>query len=152
MPLIYNFLFLSFVSAGPGCWTGSDVRWATEDKEAPLRVCLDLQTRQASNVEFKLFDSQANVYLGIASVLAAGLHGISNNMKLRPSGSSGDDDFPQLPQSFEASLSALESDALLQGVLGKELSTAYIALRRNEIEHYSAMSLDDEVAEAYNNA
>jgi len=142
----------SFRRVGEGCWTGHDIRWAIEDKEVPLRVCFDLQTRQASNVEYKLFDGSANIYLGIASILAAGMDGISQSLKLRPSVKLSGGDYPQLPQSLEDSLQALENDALLQGVLGNEMSAAYIALRRNEIEHYSSTSLDDEVADAYHNA
>lgn len=142
----------SFRRVGQGCWTGHDIRWAIEDKEVPLRVCLDLHTRQASNAEYKLFDGSANIYLGMASILAAGMDGISQSLKLRPSVTPSGDDYPQLPQSFEDSLRALENDMLLQGVLGNEMSAAYVALRRNEIEHYASTSLDDEVAEAYHNA
>merc|ERR1712226_1614066 len=77
----------SFKRVGPGCWTGSNVSWDIEDKDSPLRVCLDLATGMATNVEFKLSDSKANIYLELASVLSCGLDGIIRNLKLRPSAS-----------------------------------------------------------------
>jgi glutamine synthetase len=44
----------SFRRVGPGCWTGHQVAWDIEDKEVPLRVCMDLKTGSLTNVEFHL--------------------------------------------------------------------------------------------------
>eukprot|EP01083_Nonionella_stella_P230308 814251_1 len=49
----------SFRRVGPECWTGSSVGWSTEDKGVPLRVCVDLNTQKATNVELKLSDATA---------------------------------------------------------------------------------------------
>ena len=74
----------SFRRVGPGCWTGSSIGWELEDKEAALRVCMDTSSKQLTNVEFKLCDSTANIYLALSSILACGLQGILTNMSLRP--------------------------------------------------------------------
>jgi len=74
----------SFRRVGPGCWTGSTVSWSTEDKESPLRVCLDLNSGEVSNVEMKLSDATANPYLALAAVLAAGSEGMKKDLTLRP--------------------------------------------------------------------
>ena len=36
----------SFRRVGPGCWTGHTLGWAKEDKDSPVRVCIDLNTQQ----------------------------------------------------------------------------------------------------------
>lgn len=41
----------SFRRVGPGCWTGHELGWSTEDKDSPVRVCIDLNTQQIRSVE-----------------------------------------------------------------------------------------------------
>merc|ERR1712176_1557275 len=77
----------SFRRVGPGCWTGHTASWDIEDKEQPLRVCLN-DDGYATNVEYKLHDSTANIYLSIACIILSGLDGISKNLSLRNSSSS----------------------------------------------------------------
>eukprot|EP00550_Attheya_septentrionalis_P008542 CAMPEP_0198286484 /NCGR_PEP_ID=MMETSP1449-20131203/5562_1 /TAXON_ID=420275 /ORGANISM="Attheya septentrionalis, Strain CCMP2084" /LENGTH=892 /DNA_ID=CAMNT_0043984245 /DNA_START=98 /DNA_END=2776 /DNA_ORIENTATION=- len=138
----------SFRRVGQGCWTGHSVGWAIEDKEAPLRVCIDLASGKATNVEMKLSDSTANIYLELAAILASGLDGILCNAKLRPtfvSGSTVGDELNKLPTSLSESLECLRGDAYLLDILGPELSTAYIAVREAEIDNSSDLTLEDEV-------
>ena len=142
----------SFRRMGAGCWTGHDVRWAVEDKEVALRVCLDNNTRAPSNVEFKLLDGHANIYLSLAAIVSSGLEGVAKNLKLRQENKpvEGESENKALPLTFEESLDILATDTLLcEEVLGSKLSTAYIAVRRAEAERSSKMTLADEVEGAF---
>ena len=142
----------SFRRMGAGCWTGYDVRWAVEDKEVPIRVCLDNKSRCPSNVEFKLVDGNANVYLGLSAIISSGLEGIAKNLVLRPENgpARGESSCKSLPKTFGESLDLLAKDKFLcEEVLGNKLSTAYIAVRRNEAERSSKATLADEVKEAF---
>ena len=132
---------------GPGCWTGSAVGWSTEDKEVPVRVCADLNTH-ATNVEFKLSDAMANIYLELAMILAAGMDGMKNVMTLRPMVTDATSE--PLPQSLQESLDLLKNNEFLLSVLGPELSTAYIAVRESELQNEK--SLEDEVMDAFKKA
>jgi len=134
----------SFRRVGPGCWTGSTVSWSTEDKESPLRVCLDLNSGGVSNVELKLSDATANPYLALAMVLAAGSEGMRNDLTLRPMNEGGSHD--ALPESLTASLGALRSSHSLLDTLGRSLSKAYIAVRESEAA--SEETLEEEVRNA----
>lgn len=130
----------SFRRMGAGCWTGHDVRWAVEDKEVALRVCLDSNSGSPSNVEFKLLDGHANIYLSLAAIISSGLEGIAKNWKLRPENGPAEMESKNeaLPFTFEESLNILEKDDFLcKEVLGSKLSTAYIAVRRAEVERSS---------------
>jgi len=138
----------SFRRMGPGCWTGSSVGWSTEDKEVPLRVCVDLNTQEATNVELKLSDSTANIYLELAMILVAGMDGMKNKKKLRPT----IDDIANepLPNTLQESLDLLKKNELLLSVLGSELSTAYVAVRESEV--LIEKTLEEEVMDAFNKA
>jgi len=138
----------SFRRMGPGCWTGSSVGWSTEDKEVPLRVCVDLNTQEATNVELKLSDSTANIYLELAMILVAGMDGMKSKKKLRPM----IDDIANepLPNTLQDSLDLLKKNELLLSVLGSELSTAYVAVRECEIQ--VEKTLEEEVLDAFNRA
>ena len=130
---------------GAGCWTGSSVEWSKEDKEVPIRVCLDLHTAEATNVEFKLSDATANIYLELAMILSAGMDGMKSAKRLRPPIASEDDAAP-LPKSLQESLDCLKRDEVLLSVLGPELRIAYIAVRESEAQNEK--TLEEELATA----
>jgi len=144
----------SFRRVGPGWWTGSQVGWALEDKEVGIRVCSNVATKEWDHVECKLVDASCNLYLGLASMLYSGLDGIERGLELRPPLSGGaETDGPSsitpLPASLEDALDALEQDdGMIQHLLGPRLSQGYLALRRNEAQRSSKMTLEDEVKEA----
>lgn len=141
----------SFRRVGKGCWTGYELGWAVEDKEAPLRLCRDVHTGFLSNVELKLSDSTANLYLSLACVLACGLNGIVNKLKLRPALNLQPG--APLPTTFGEALTALVKDKyLVEEVLGLELGRGYLALRKAEAERSCKMKLEEELAEALRKA
>jgi len=141
----------SFRRVGKGCWTGHSISWNTDDKEAALCVCLDLETREATNVELKLSDSMANIYLELAAVLSAGLNGIVRRLELRPS-SEEEEESPPLPTSFAESLECLKSDHFLRSILGDELFNNYVVVRSSEEELARESSIESELINAYNKA
>jgi glutamine synthetase len=143
----------SFRRVGPGCWTGHSVSWMVEEKECPLRVCLDLASSSATNVEYKLMDSSCNIYLALAAILFAGMDGIAQNMKLRPMMMSGafdksDKGSNTLPKSLEESVECLSNDALFLELMGEKLIESYTAVKRAEVEYSQKKSLVEEVQEA----
>ncbi len=124
------------------------VGWAVEDKEAALRVCSSLVNGNYTNVEYKLNDATANLYLGLAGILTCGLQGLLLDLPIRPSLGKDDGQVELLPTSIGGSLEALERDELLQQVLGPQLLKAYVALRRAEAEQATSMTLDEQVQDA----
>lgn len=134
----------SFRRVGPGCWTGSSLTWAFNDRESPLRVVPDLEQGVWDHVEYKLMDNLANPYLALAAIFTAGLSAVALNCTLRPPGAIEAD----LPRNIETSLDHLEADALLQHQLSRPLLQSYVACRRAEVQDGHAQTLDDEVRQA----
>ena len=107
---------------------------------------------EPTNVELKLSDSTANIYLELAAILSCGMDGMARQLPLRPRVGPGDGGGDELPKSLDESLSCLKKDDMLLGVLGKELSTGFLALKKAEAAHSAEMSLEDEVALALKKA
>lgn len=110
-----------------------------------------LESGVATNVELKLSDSVANIHLELASILSAGLDGISRKLALRPC-SDDDQNSQPLPTSLPASLDILKENTLFGSVLGRGLLTNYVLLRSAEANVALKVSLADEVVNAYNQA
>lgn len=139
----------SFSRIGVGCWTGSSVGWALEDKECGVRVCSNLQTKEWDHVEYKLMDSTCNLYLALAALFSCGLDGISRNVPLRPQLADAKDTPPEpLPESVVKAFEALEADNHLMTTLGPQLSKGFLALRRHEAEREGKMDLSEQVKES----
>ncbi|KAG7361714.1 glutamine synthetase [Nitzschia inconspicua] len=135
---------------GKGCWTGTVVGWAVEDKETGIRVCSNLHTKEWDHVECKLVDNLANPYLAVGALLWSGLSGIIAKYKLRPSLLTiPEEEAPPLPKTLGEALDALEADSTLtETFLGGKVSQAYLAVRRHELHRSSRMTLEEEVREA----
>jgi len=128
----------SYDRIGPGCWTGHRVEWSIEDKESPLRVCIDANSKKNTNVELKLVDNTCNIYLALAAILWVGSKGIASELKFRPEKRSKPYDCIEdnlLPSTLEEALLYLEQDIDLIELMGQRLCKSYIAVKRAEIAH-----------------
>jgi glutamine synthetase len=98
--------------------------------------------RKAGMISFRLIDPLANPYLAIASIIFSGIDGMKREqdaMSLNPK---------ELPQSLSEALTSLALDSYLNEVLGEELISTYISLKRRELEDY-AKSVTDWEREHY---
>jgi glutamine synthetase len=121
----------SYYRIGKGCWTGYAAGWKIEEKESPLRVCIDLRSRIITNVEFKLIDNTCNVYLALAAILWSGIDGIHQNMVLRDK---DDKNLDLLPENLGDALDSLVQNKVLCNLLGEEVVKSYVAIRRDEMK------------------
>lgn len=140
----------SFRRIAPGCWSGGYRGWATENKEAPVRLC-NTGSQAAEHFEVKTVDGTCNPYLAMAAIIASGLDGIERHMELPealPASMSVDEapDMEPMPASFKDALRELKEDRLIQGVMGNGLFKAYIAVKENELGFFDKLPFEKEVA------
>eukprot|EP00536_Pseudo-nitzschia_multiseries_P011890 jgi/Psemu1/244157/estExt_Genewise1.C_4310006 len=135
----------SYRRVGPGCWTGSTVGWALEDKEAGIRICSNPRTQEWDHVECKLVDASCNLYLGLAAMLTSGIDGVARKLALRPPMTESDGGDP-LPGTLEEALNCI--DDIVMSMMGPRLSQAYLTVKFREVVRSSTMTLDDEIREA----
>jgi glutamine synthetase len=130
---------VSFLRLQPSRWAGIWQAWGHETRETALRLI----TGQSSNVEVKCFDGTANPYLVVGCVLAAGLAGVRDELRLPApvtgDPADGDGTVPRLPASAEEAAAALENSRVLAAALGPELHDAILTVRRAEAARCAAL-------------
>ncbi|KAK1289966.1 hypothetical protein QJS10_CPB18g01690 [Acorus calamus] len=129
----------------PNTWSGAYHCWGKENREAPLRTASPpgVLNGLVSNFEIKSFDGCANPHLGLAAIMAAGIDGLRRSLRLpKPTETnpSGYDSLARLPIELSESVEALENDEVLKGIIGENLLTAVVGVRKAEIEYYSKNS------------
>lgn len=130
---------VSFLRLQPSRWAGIWQAWGHETRETALRLI----TGPSANAELKCFDATANPYLLVGAVLAAGLAGVTAELRLPEpvtgDPATGDGSVSRLPSSASEAAAALESSAVLADALGPELHDAIVTVRRAEAERCSGL-------------
>lgn len=134
-----------------GFFAGAYVVWGVHNREAPLRFVpsTPLLGDDAANVELKTSDASGNPYLAQAAVIAAGLAGIRDGLRLPepvqvdPAGIPGLTALPATPAQAQA---ALMASAPVREALGEPLLAAFLAVRRSDAAAAEGLSPDEVVA------
>ena len=150
LPDVQGVLTGSVLSGGrlaPGLWSGVHNCWGLENREAALRfVRGGASNPYGANIEVKVVDSSANVYVASAALLLLALNGIDAAAPL-PDPVSGDPSAWSQQQLHDAGISLLPSDlgvivdrldgsALARKLLGDSIVDAAVATRRHELDTY----------------
>ncbi|MFD0362956.1 glutamine synthetase [Nocardia sp. GCM10030253] len=138
----------SFLRLEPSRWAGIWQCWGRETREAALRYVTGVHGTEpwAANAEVKCFDATGNPYLIVGSVIAAGLAGIADEIRL-PAEITGDpaafdaealmiSGVRRLPTSAAEAADRLAESTVLAEAMGPELHDALLTVRRAEAERY----------------
>jgi glutamine synthetase len=146
---------VSYLRLIPRHWAGAYACWGLENREAALRMVAAStgSSDQSANLEVKCFDLQANPYLALAALLAAGAAGLDEGSKLPdpievdPAALSESDlaarGIARLPQSLKASLDAFTADKALTRAFGQALVNSLTAVRESEIDLFDGATSED---------
>ena len=136
----------SYRRLAPQMWSGAFACYGPDNREAALRICSPIGSRGSVNLELKPVDSTGNPYLALGAFIYAGLDGIRRSLSpgepVLVDPAILDDSERQrlavvrLPSSLRAALDALAADSFLMSALGPLRSTAYLAVKRSEVEHF----------------
>lgn len=130
---------VSFLRLQPSRWAGIWQCWGHETRESAIRLVTGVAgtAATAANAEVKCFDATANPYLVVGAVLAAGIAGVADELRLPPPvtgdpATRADVTVPRLPTTAAEAADALASSEVLASALGKELHDAIVTVRRAE--------------------
>jgi glutamine synthetase len=142
----------SFLRAEPSRWAGVWQAWGRETREAAIRFVTGVTGTgsTAANAEVKCFDATANPYLVVGSVIAAGLAGVDDGLRLPPP-ISGDPaatedsvrtaaGVARLPESPWAAANAFAASKVLAAAMGEVLHDSVLTVRRGEAERFADTS------------
>ncbi|WP_054813519.1 glutamine synthetase family protein [Nocardia arizonensis] len=130
----------SFLRMRPSRWAGVWQCWGRETREAALRFVTGVRGTEewAANAEIKCFDATGNPYLIVGAVIAAGLAGIADDLRLPaeitgdPADLDPDSAVPRLPTGPAEAAAHLADSAVLAAAMGPELHDALVTVRRAE--------------------
>jgi len=142
----------SFLRLQPSRWAGVWQCWGRETREAALRFITGVQGTEewAANAEIKCFDATGNPYLIVGTVIAAGLAGVAEELRL-PAEITGDpmgfdaerlmlSGVRRLPTNPLEAADALADSKVLAEAMGVEMHDALLTVRRAEAERYRDIS------------
>ena len=111
------------------------VQWSKDNKGAMLRV-ID-HPRDATRVENRAGEPDANPYLYLMSQAVAGLDGLTRSLPLpAPSATPYDSDAQALPTHLGHAIDALAESAFYRQELGEDFVDYYVHLKRAEWQRY----------------
>ncbi len=117
-------------------WAGTTSTWGIDNRSAGLRIICEGSS--GTRVEHRQAGGDANPYIALAAVLAAGLSGIAAELE-PPEMIEGDiyamnsNEVPQLPRSLEQAVELLDASTLAREWLGAEFVNHYVAMKRAEL-------------------
>lgn len=132
----------SYDRVQPNTWSGAYQCWGKQNKEAPIRTAGAplVPNGVVTNFEVKLFDGCANPYLGLASIVAAGIDGLRRHLLLPEPVDQNPEDIKaslrRLPESLSESVESLERDEAFKDLINEKLLIAIRGVRKAEIKYY----------------
>lgn len=139
----------SYKRLTPGMLSGYWANWGIDNRITTVRF--PGQRGAATRIEHRMADGAASPHLLAAAVLAAGLHGVSEQLPLEPPQVGDADATPNTdrhaPACLSDALDALEADEVLRGYFDPTLIEVYIGLKRAECERWAAAVTDWEQQE-----
>ncbi|OLF04794.1 glutamine synthetase [Actinophytocola xinjiangensis] len=125
----------------PGSFAPTSVAWGVDNRTCALRV---VGHDESLRVENRVPGGDMNPYLGVAALIAAGLHGIENELALEPefTGNAYAADKPRVPATLREATDLLAASTLARTAFGDEVVDHYLNNARVELAAYDAAVTD----------
>ena len=114
-----------------GSWAPTTLAWGYDNRTCGFRV---VGHGNGLRVESRIPGADANPYLAFAALLAAGLHGIEQQLEPPPAftGNAYESDVRRFPHSLHEAISALETGTLARAAFGDDVVDHYLNYARTE--------------------
>jgi len=125
----------------PGSFAPTAVAWGEDNRTCSMRV---VGHGQGLRVENRLPGADVNPYLALAAMIAAGLHGIENQLELEPAfeGNAYESDKPHVPHTMYAARDLFADSGVARAAFGQEVVDHYLNRARIELEAFEAVVTD----------
>jgi glutamine synthetase len=132
----------------PGSFAPTSVRWGADNRTCALRLVGHGSSLRAEN---RTPGGDVNPYLAVAAMIAAGLHGIDNELPLEPGyvGNAYGDDGPKVPHTLRDALSLWQDSKIAEDAFGRQVVHHYANYGRVELAAYDAAVTDWELRRGF---
>jgi glutamine synthetase len=134
----------SLIRLRPGYFASAYAFWGADNREASLRFVPGAEAigAQNANIELKASDASGNPYLGLTAMIACGLGGIEDGLKLPDSITEDPGHWTpeqregagvrRFAQNVEEQIVNFETAARIRQAFGDPLANAFVAVRRSD--------------------
>src|SRR5918992_727195 len=124
-----------------GSFAPTAVAWGKDNRTCSLRV---VGHGQSMRVENRLPGADVNPYLAIAAMIAAGLHGVDNELELEPAfeGNAYESDKPRVPHNLYEARDLFAGSEVARSAFGEEVVDHYLNRARIELDALEAAVTD----------
>jgi len=121
----------SYKRYAAGSWAPTTLAWGHDNRTCGFRV---VGRGPALRVETRIPGGDVNPYLAFAALLAAGLHGIDQELELPPplEGNAYVSDAERFPGTLREAVEALETGSVARAALGDDVVDHYLNYARTE--------------------
>ncbi|WP_339771822.1 glutamine synthetase family protein [uncultured Pseudosulfitobacter sp.] len=153
----YTFFLAPYVNSykrfAKGTFAPTKTVWSIDNRTAGFRLC-GADTKGV-RVECRIGGSDLNPYLAQAAMLAAGIKGIEDKMKLSPPTTGDvyeDAKAADIPQTLRAATETLRKSAFLRDAFGDDVIDHYTRCAEWEQEEFDRVVTDWEIARGFERA
>ena len=131
-----------------GSFAPTAVRWGVDNRTCALRL---VGHGLGLRVENRAPGGDVNPHLAVAAMIAAGLHGIDNQLPLEPAFARNayTDTGPRLPRSLADALELWQKSDLAASAFGAEVVNHYANYARTELEEFGSAVTDWELRRGF---
>ena len=121
----------SYKRFAAGSWAPTTLAWGHDNRTCGFRI---VGRGSALRTETRIPGADANPYLAFAAIIAAGLHGIEQKLRLPAAleGNAYESDAARFPHSLREAIEALETGAMARAAFGDEVVDHYLNYARTE--------------------
>src|SRR5664279_3076665 len=132
----------------PGSFAPTAVAWGFDNRTCALRV---VGQGGALRFENRLPGGDVNPYLAVAAMIAAGLHGIDNDLPLEAAceGNAYVGDAPHVPTTLREAADLLATSAIAEAAFGEDVIAHYCNTARVELTAFDAAVTDWELIRGF---
>ncbi|MCX5413741.1 glutamine synthetase family protein [Streptomyces sp. NBC_00059] len=146
--LLYAPNINSYKRFQPGSFAPTAVAWGHDNRTCALRV---VGHGRSLRFENRLPGGDVNPYLAVAGLVAAGLHGIENELELPEAceGNAYTAGYDQVPTTLREAAGLWESSGIARAAFGDEIVAHYRNMARVELEAFDAAVTDWELRRSF---
>jgi glutamine synthetase len=128
----------------PGSFAPTAIRWGRDNRTCALRL---VGHGQSLRLENRVPGGDVNPYLAVSAIIAAGLDGIKNKLKLEDAfdGNAYDSDSPRVPATMLEAQTLWASSAWIKEVFGTEVQAHYSNMAQVELDAFGKAVTDWEL-------
>ena len=121
----------SYKRYAAGSWAPTTLAWGHDNRTCGFRV---VGHGKARRVETRIPGGDVNPYLAFAAMIAAGLHGIEQELEAPAplEGNAYESDAERFPSTMRDAIEALESGTMARQALGDQVVDHYLNYARTE--------------------